>query len=51
MGAKVEFTDEEDGRVSMGSVSLVGPRARDIKVIEKPGAENAADIPVCKHER
>jgi hypothetical protein len=36
VGARVEFSEEENGRVSMGNLNLVGPKARDIRVIERP---------------
>lgn len=43
VGATVEFTEEENGRVKMGNVSLLGPRARDIKVIEPANGQKRLD--------
>jgi hypothetical protein len=33
VGAKVEFTEQEDGVITFGNLSLHGPKANDIKVI------------------
>ena len=43
VGAKVEFTEEENGCVSMGGVSMVGARARQIKVVQSPKDRNSAN--------
>jgi hypothetical protein len=33
VGARVEFTEEENGVVQFGNLRLIGPRAREIKVL------------------
>lgn len=39
VGAKVEFTEREDANIRFGNVSLHGPMAENIRVIEAPPRE------------